>query len=452
MKKTLLFSIFTACAVTALAKAPVSITGEWDRRNDGAVKVFRIDHGRLEEVCSYQLNGGKSFAFLFYPTYEGWYMLGTGTGLTLQDKYRFYFREGDGLNLRVNDSTYVLQGKNSKENIELAKWHDMVLPLERKSVYFMKTRSVFNDFFPELEAMKPRLQQYKPGKTGNMQFDNMFRLSRFYDMAYYAAEFVSTPRTAHPSKEDYTEFYKNLRLSDFTKDAGLLQYPLGTRLLSNLTRIENSVKGADNPSFDERMKLPLNDTLLGEMVIQQASFLKTHLGFLDIQKKYGKYIITEDQKNRMAATGIKLAQADSKPGQAAINFTYPDLQGKNVSLTDFKGKVVLVDVWATWCGPCKAEIPALKKLEEEMRDKDIVFMSVSVDEAKDHQKWKDFVAKENLKGVQLFASGWSDIAKYYNIKGIPRFMVFDKEGNIVTTDAPRPSGTELKLLLESKLK
>src|SRR5690606_23739996 len=119
-------------------------------------------------------------------------------------------------------------------------------------------------------------------------------------------------------------------------------------------------------------------------------------------------------------------------------FTYPDLNGKMVSLTDFKGKVVLVDVWATWCGPCKAEIPALKKMEEELRAKDIVLLSVSVDEEKDKQKWKDFVKDENLTGVQVFASGWSDIAKFYKITGIPRFMVFDKKGNIVSTNSPRP--------------
>ncbi|MGN6510817.1 MAG: TlpA family protein disulfide reductase, partial [Chitinophaga sp.] len=139
-------------------------------------------------------------------------------------------------------------------------------------------------------------------------------------------------------------------------------------------------------------------------------------------------------------------------GGPAVDFTYPDLKGKQTSLSDFKGKVVLVDVWATWCGPCKGEIPHLKKLEKEMHGTDVVFMSVSVDVEKDHQKWKDFVASEELGGVQLFASGWSDIAKFYNIKGIPRFMVFDKKGNIVSTDAPRPSSKELKLLLESEAK
>ena len=99
-----------------------------------------------------------------------------------------------------------------------------------------------------------------------------------------------------------------------------------------------------------------------------------------------------------------------------------------VSLSDFKGKVVLVDVWATWCGPCRQQIPYLKKLEEEMHGTDVVFGGVSVDESKDKQKWLDFIKTEGLKGV------------------------FDKKGNIVSVDAPRPSSPELKKMLENELK
>jgi thiol-disulfide isomerase/thioredoxin len=140
-----------------------------------------------------------------------------------------------------------------------------------------------------------------------------------------------------------------------------------------------------------------------------------------------------------------------KKGDMAYNFSYPDINGKTVTLASLKGKVVLVDVWATWCGPCKQQIPHLKKLEEELRDKDIAFVSISVDEEKDKEKWKTFVEKEELKGVQLYAKGWSDFAKYYDIRGIPRFLVFDQEGKIVTVDSPRPSQPELKELLLSTL-
>ena len=142
---------------------------------------------------------------------------------------------------------------------------------------------------------------------------------------------------------------------------------------------------------------------------------------------------------------------EAQKGQVAADFTYPDSSGKQISLADFKGKVVLVDVWATWCGPCRGELPHLKKLEEEMKGKEVVFIGVSVDEAKDRAKWKKFIVDEQLPGIQLFASGWSKITKDYKIEGIPRFMVFDREGKIVDATAPRPSNPALKALLEEVL-
>ena len=86
-----------------------------------------------------------------------------------------------------------------------------------------------------------------------------------------------------------------------------------------------------------------------------------------------------------------------------------------------------------------------------MRGKDVVFYRVSVDEKKDHQAWLDVLDKEGLEGIQLFASGWSRIVKDYKIKGIPRFMVFDRQGKVVTIDSPRPSDPRLKALLDAEL-
>lgn len=106
-----------------------------------------------------------------------------------------------------------------------------------------------------------------------------------------------------------------------------------------------------------------------------------------------------------------------------------------------KGKVVLVDIWATWCQPCRVELPHLKALEESMKGKNVEFVSISVD-----------VEKDQLGGTQLYAAGWSEITKFYNINSIPRFLVFDQEGKIVTVDAPRPSQPALKQLLEETLK
>jgi len=140
-----------------------------------------------------------------------------------------------------------------------------------------------------------------------------------------------------------------------------------------------------------------------------------------------------------------------KKGSPSPTFNYPDINGKNISLESLKGKYVYVDVWATWCGPCKREIPFLKKLDQEFKGKDIVFVSMSIDEMKNKDKWLKMVKDENLGGVQIMADkDWkSDFVQAYSIRGIPRFILIDKEGNILNENAPRPSNPNLKELFNS---
>lgn len=141
---------------------------------------------------------------------------------------------------------------------------------------------------------------------------------------------------------------------------------------------------------------------------------------------------------------IGLKKGDPSPG-----FSYPDQYGKNVSLEDLKGKFVYIDVWATWCGPCKKEIPFLKEMDEEYKDKNIAFVSLSIDKMENKEKWLKMIQDEDLKGIQLLADNdWnSDFVTSYNIRGIPRFILLDDKGNIINSNAPRPSDPSLKELL-----
>lgn len=140
-----------------------------------------------------------------------------------------------------------------------------------------------------------------------------------------------------------------------------------------------------------------------------------------------------------------------KKGTPSPKFNYPNTKGENVSLDDLKGKYVYVDVWATWCGPCKQEIPFLKELHNEYKDKNIAIVSLSIDKMEHKDKWLKMIADENLQGIQIMADkDWnSDFVTAYNIQGIPRFILIDKEGNIIDANAPRPSSPELKELLNS---
>jgi thiol-disulfide isomerase/thioredoxin len=122
-------------------------------------------------------------------------------------------------------------------------------------------------------------------------------------------------------------------------------------------------------------------------------------------------------------------------------------------LSDFKGKVVVLDIWAMWCAPCLAEKPFFQKVEESFKDRDdIVFIGISHDGLASKDVWKKFVARKGWKNIELIANYDESIGKYYKVEGIPRLMIFDKQGKIVTVDAPRPSDPEFRKLIQQTLK
>jgi len=136
-------------------------------------------------------------------------------------------------------------------------------------------------------------------------------------------------------------------------------------------------------------------------------------------------------------------------GYYAPSFSGVNIDGRVVTLNDFKGKPVYIDVWATWCVPCRKEIPYLKALEEEYGTR-IHFVSISID--KNKAAWENMIKKDGINGVQLHYNGCERFMNDYMIKGIPRFILLDREGRIVSANATRPSDPKTKKLLESLLK
>lgn len=129
-----------------------------------------------------------------------------------------------------------------------------------------------------------------------------------------------------------------------------------------------------------------------------------------------------------------------KDGDKCIDFSFTDINGKTVTLKDLKGDYVLVDVWATWCPPCRGEIPFLKKLEEKMHGKKIKFVSLSVD--KDKAAWEKMVKDEQLGGIQLHSGGDNTFMEAFGITGIPRFILLDKTGKVIRAKMIRPSSEQ----------
>jgi thiol-disulfide isomerase/thioredoxin len=436
-------------------KSLAVISGKWERRQPEKIYLYRMEDGALKELASSIVAGDGTFALTCKPDEHGDFFY-IGKNQTQEDRYAFFLKPGEMLNLTVNDSACILNGEISPENTAMILWLEFVREMEAKSVYNMRNRSTYADFFPLLEQKLKDLQNYPKSKTGNSAFDNSFEKYRDINLLDIAVSCLFKPRTVHPKQEDFPDYYRKLNIADFTETAYLLQYPDGIGLIDKVLTakkiwIEKS-EGNSNDGFMSEISAIRNDTIKGEFALQYALRQKTYIGLSDFEEKYGKYLITENQKIRLRNRKNTLTQL--KESMPAIDFSFPDITGKEVSLSSFKGKAIYIDFWATWCGPCNREIPFLRKLEAEYHGKDVVFLGVSIDASKNREKWKNFVKSKEMKGVQLFAGdeGSKKLSKAYKISGIPRFVLIGKDGGIVNTDAPRPSSSEIRPLLDSMLK
>jgi len=226
-------------------------------------------------------------------------------------------------------------------------------------------------------------------------------------------------------------------------------------------------KGADENNFLAQSalieeKFNYDEVLaLSEEEFTKATTTKQKLDIERLEKAKLDAKFTENQKQNieMNLKGLKQYYNQSKANKKLNNAVAPDFDYENhaggkTKLGDLRGKYVYIDVWATWCGPCRAEIPSLKKIEEKYHDKKIAFVSISVDEQKDYEKWKKFVVEKQLGGIQLYADkNWmSDFIKAFGINSIPRFILIDPTGKVVNADADRPSNPKLQEQLDALLK
>ena len=140
----------------------------------------------------------------------------------------------------------------------------------------------------------------------------------------------------------------------------------------------------------------------------------------------------------------------SKPGKNATTFSGVTPEGTTVSLDDFKGKVVVIDTWATWCVPCIKMMPHFKRLAKELSNPNVVFLSVCLGTSVEIDRWKDIVKKHQLEGNLIFISSWTKgFANDYRITSVPRFIVISREGKVASFAAPAPNTPQLKRLIMS---
>lgn len=166
----------------------------------------------------------------------------------------------------------------------------------------------------------------------------------------------------------------------------------------------------------------------------------------DLQNLYYTYVTSPRLNDIFKKACAKWDKAAM--GRPSPIFKGVDVNGKEMTLRDFRGKYIYIDMWATWCGPCQKELPFLKKLEEKFKGRNIVFVGLSIDQ--DKAKWAARVKSGALSGTQLYIGKGSKFQSDYRISGIPRFILLDPNGRIVNPDMTRPSSEDTEKILNSQ--
>ncbi len=258
-----------------------------------------------------------------------------------------------------------------------------------------------------------RDSSFKPSSLVTQQFNINYNNEKDYHLYSYYRRFVY-------------EYYM-LRLDEIEKEK--LKKDTTFDLRQNRQRLINELVAN---KF-------IKNNILSQMVLYDLKTVKDiELYYQDFKTLY----TGNDEKIKEQALDVYLRLTQLKKGTPSPQFeNFINYKGGTNSLSDFKGKFVFIDMWATWCGNCWGEFPYIKKMEAKYANKNIVFVSISLDD--DKEKWAQIIEKEKLPGIQLLSKGQDDpFFIEYAVYGIPRYILIDPDGNIINYSTARPSEEE----------
>jgi len=210
------------------------------------------------------------------------------------------------------------------------------------------------------------------------------------------------------------------------RDIAVAHYQLGMLLMT-----EGSVKHKEElytRAHEEMTKALATAANFPDAVFSDGLALAHLKQDADAKARFEQYVKMKpaEDPNRQRALRY-ISEPELARARMAPAFAVTTLDGQRITLDDFKGKVVLLDFWATWCGPCREALPHMRSIAKNFRDQPLVILSVSLDS--DEQKWKDFVAKNEMTWVHYRDGGFTGpISRMFSVEAIPHTFTIDAEG------------------------
>lgn len=253
-----------------------------------------------------------------------------------------------------------------------------------------------------------------------------------------------------------SKFFRELLLS-FVRYKALEEYDF-MKFADRHATVQESFNVARENLQGLALQYFLTKTLLSEANNVKPSLLRqmnNHLSETNGSDVFIK-LVADSISTQLAAKDEEIVVVEDQPSDnTAIDVEVFDLNGKAFRLSDFKGKVVYLDIWASWCGPCRKQFPAAKAMKEELSKKEkksIVFLYISIDNTE--TVWKKAIKELDIEGTHgLSQGGWgSKVTSKFGVSSIPRYLIFDKKGKVVDPNAPRPSDPRTLQILKSLVK
>jgi thiol-disulfide isomerase/thioredoxin len=447
MKKTLYLLLLFALASFTTSNEPITISGKIINTTNGTI---RITGESFEKEIKLKSDG--SFSEKLNLEYDGIYALETSNNST-----PIYLSKETKLLLTADNNAFIIglkySGKGSIENQYLAKKSILTSRTLDEELYKLNE----NDFLKKIKEIKTTLTalynktKFTDTKYKEKEATNIHYWEQNHLLIYQRLHLFFAGLKNFEVSDTYPQFDKKI---DLDNDSDFLFSDEYKSIV--LTEFFKNTKGdALSPYVSARHEIPkikgLKSQSIKNRLIQNA-ITDIKIENFNYKELYEEYIfIITDTKLKENLTIAYNNTKKIENGNPSPKFDYENHKGGKTTLESLKGKYVYIDVWATWCGPCRMEIPSLKKLETHYKGKNIEFVSISIDKSEDHDKWSKLVTLEQLRGIQLLADKqWeSQFIKDYGINAIPRFILIDPKGSIVNSQAPKPSDPKLIDLFNS---